>query len=163
MKITMIAAAAENNALGKNKDLVWHLPDDFKRFKKITSHHHIIMGRKTFESFPKPLPNRTHIVITRQKNYKKSGCIVVHSLEKALEISASETEVFIIGGGEIYSQAMPFADKIELTKVHAEFDADTFFPEIDKSKWKLVNENFHEKDEKHNYAFTYQTFVKNDQ
>ncbi|WP_240032161.1 dihydrofolate reductase [Psychroflexus aestuariivivens] len=162
MKVTMIAAAAENDALGKNNDLVWHLPDDFKRFKKITSHHHIIMGRKTFESFPKPLPNRTHIVITRQKNYEKPGCIVVHSLEKALEFCTSESEVFIIGGGEIYKQAMPFADKIELTRVHAEFEADTYFPKIDKSEWKLVNESFHAKDELHNYAFTYQTFIKID-
>lgn len=162
MKITMIAAAAENNALGKNNGLVWHLPDDFKRFKKITSHHHIIMGRKTFESFPKPLPNRKHIVITRQKNYDKPGCTAVQSLKEALKISASESEVFIIGGGEIYKQAMPLADKIELTRVHAKFEADTYFPNIDKSKWKLVNESFHDKDEKHNYAFTYQTFIKID-
>lgn len=162
MKITMIAAAAENDALGKNNGLVWHLPNDFKRFKKITSHHHIIMGRKTFESFPKPLPNRKHIVITRQENYDKSGCTAVQSLKEALKISASESEVFIIGGGEIYKQAMPLADKIELTRVHAKFEADTYFPNIDKSKWKLVNESFHDKDEKHNYAFTYQTYIKID-
>lgn len=160
MKITMVAAAAENNALGKNNDLVWHLPDDFKRFKAITSHHHIVMGRKTFESFPKLLPNRKHIVITRQTDYKREGIEVVHSLEEALERCAREEEVFIIGGGEIYKQAMPYADKIELTRVHASFEADAFFPEIDESKWKLVNKEVHKQDERHKYDFSYLTYLK---
>lgn len=160
MKITMVAAAAENNALGKNNDLVWHLPDDFKRFKAITSHHHIVMGRKTFESFPKLLPNRKHIVITRQTDYKREGIEVVHSLEEALEKCAGEEEVFIIGGGEIYKQAMPYADKIELTRVHASFEADAFFPEIDESKWKLVNKEVHKQDERHKYDFSYLTYLK---
>src|SRR6476646_3183965 len=103
--ITLIAAVAENNALGKDNQLLWHLPDDFKRFKNITSGHYIIMGRKTFESFPKPLPNRTHVVITRQKDYQAEGCIVVDSIEKALEISPKDQDVFVIGGGEIFSLA----------------------------------------------------------
>ncbi|HLU80567.1 MAG TPA: dihydrofolate reductase [Flavobacteriaceae bacterium] len=158
--VTMIAAAAENNALGKDKDLVWHLPDDFKRFKKITTGHHIIMGRKTFESFPKPLPNRTHVVITRQKNYEKEGCIVVHNIEEALAISQKDEETFIIGGGEIYRLALPYADKIELTRVHHSFEADAFFPEVDWDKWKLMDEEFHDKDENHRYAFTYQTWIR---
>ncbi|PKG43908.1 dihydrofolate reductase, partial [Psychroflexus sp. MES1-P1E] len=149
MKITLIAAAAENNALGKDNDLIWRLPDDFKRFKALTSYHHIIMGRKTFESFPKPLPNRKHVVITRQENYKNETIEVVHSLEEAIQFSSTEEEIFIIGGGEIYKQALPFADKIELTRVHGEFEADTFFPEIDEKKWDLVNSEFHDKDEKH--------------
>lgn len=156
----MVAAAAENNALGKNNDLVWHLPDDFKRFKAITSHHHILMGRKTFESFPKLLPNRKHIVITRQTDYKREGIEVVHSLEEALQSCAGEEEVFIIGGGEIYKQAMPYADKIELTRVHASFEADAFFPEIDESKWKLVNKEEHKQDERHKYDFSYLTYLK---
>lgn len=156
----MVAAAAENNALGKNNDLVWHLPDDFKRFKAITSHHHIVMGRKTFESFPKLLPNRKHIVITRQTDYKREGIEVVHSLEEALQSCAGEEEVFIIGGGEIYKQAMPYADKIELTRVHASFEADAFFPEIDESKWKLVNKEVHKQDERHKYDFSYLTYLK---
>ncbi|MBZ9651994.1 dihydrofolate reductase [Psychroflexus montanilacus] len=160
MKITMVAAAAENNALGKNNDLVWHLPDDFKRFKAITSHHHIVLGRKTFESFPKLLPNRKHIVITRQTDYKREGIEVVHSLEEALQSCAGEEEVFIIGGGEIYKQAMPYADKIELTRVHASFEADAFFPEIDESKWKLVNKEVHKQDERHKYDFSYLTYLK---
>lgn len=158
--IILIAAVAENNALGKNNELVWHLPDDFKRFKQLTSGHHIIMGRKTFESFPKPLPNRTHIIITNQKDYQPENCIVVHSMAEALAAAPQNEDVFVIGGGQIYNLALPIADKIELTKVHSTFDADAFFPEIDSSKWKLLHEEFHPKDEKHNFEFTYQTFVK---
>lgn len=160
MKITMIAAAAENNALGKNNELVWHLPDDFKRFKTITSHHHIIMGRKTFETFPKLLPNRKHIVITRQKDYKSDGVEVFHSLEDALKFCSGENEVFIIGGGEIYKQALPHAHKIELTRVHDTFDADAFFPEINESNWNLINSEYHGKDDSHDYDFTYLTYKK---
>ena len=156
----MVAAAAENNALGKNNDLLWHLPDDFKRFKQITSGHYIIMGRKTFESFPKPLPNRTHVIITRQKNYNPEGCIIVDSIEKAIEACPKDQDVFIIGGGEIYNLAMDFADSIELTRVHENFEADTFFPEIDLKQWKLTSEEYHPKDEKHKFDFTYQTFIK---
>lgn len=158
--ITLIAAAAENNALGKNNDLIWHLPDDFKRFKAITSGHYIIMGRKTFESFPKPLPNRTHVIITRQKNYNPENCIVVNSLEKAIEICPKDEDVFVIGGGEIYQQSIAIADKIELTRVHSTFKADTFFPEIDTTIWELVQEEFHPKDEKHLFDFTFQTYLK---
>lgn len=158
--LTLIAAAGENNELGKNNDLVWHLPDDFKRFKKLTSGHHIIMGRKTFDSFPQPLPNRTHVVITRQENYKKPGIIVVHSLERAIELTKDDPQPFVIGGGEIYKMAIDIADKIELTRVHGEFEADTFFPEIDESQWELVSEEYHEKDEKHQYAFTYLTYER---
>ncbi|GAA0871345.1 dihydrofolate reductase [Gangjinia marincola] len=158
--ITMIAAAAENDALGKENDLVWHLPDDFKRFKQITSGHFIIMGRKTFESFPKPLPNRTHIVITRQKDYQPEGCIVVHHLEDAFKLAEDESEVFVIGGGEIYDQAMPYADKIELTRVHGTFEADTFFPKIDDKNWEVIREQHHHKDDRHDYAFTYLTYRK---
>lgn len=161
MTITLIAAAAENNALGKDNDLVWHLPDDFKRFKAITSGHFIVMGRKTFESFPKPLPNRTHVIITRQKNYQvPAGCLVVSSIEEALEICPQNEEVFIIGGGEIYKQSIALANKIELTRVHTEVEADTFFPEFDLANWKLLQEEYHPKDEKHKYDFTYLTYLK---
>ncbi len=158
--LTIIAAAAENNALGKDNQLVWHLPDDFKRFKKLTSGHPIIMGRKTFDSFPKLLPNRTHVVITRQDNFRKEGVLVVNSLERAIQSCADDPQPFVIGGGEIYKMAMKLADKIELTRVHGTFEADTFFPEIDEKQWKLVSEKFHEKDEKHNYAFTYLTYER---
>lgn len=158
--LTIIAAAAENNALGKDNTLVWHLPDDFKRFKKLTSGHHIIMGRKTFDSFPKLLPNRTHVVITRQDNFRKEGIVVVNSLERAVELAEDDPQPFVIGGGEIYKMAMNLADKIDLTRVHGTFEADTFFPEIDESQWKLVSEEFHDKDEKHKYAFTYLTYER---
>ena len=158
--ITLIAAAAENNALGKDNQLIWHLPNDFKRFKEITSGHYIVMGRKTFESFPKPLPNRMHVIITRQKDYKAEGCIIVDSIEKAIEKCPKNEELFIIGGAEIYQQSIDFADKIELTRVHASFEADAYFPEINLYQWKLIFEEKHFKDEKHNFDFTFQTFVK---
>ncbi len=158
--ITMIAAAGENNALGKDNDLVWHLPDDFKRFKNLTTGHHIIMGRKTFESFPKLLPNRIHIVISRNEAYQAEGAVVVHSMKDALEIAKNDTQPFIIGGGEIYKIGLDYADAIELTRVHGDFEADAFFPAIDTEIWKLENEEFHDIDEKHKYPFTYLTYKK---
>jgi dihydrofolate reductase len=158
--ITIIAAAGENNELGLNNGLVWHLPDDFKRFKELTTSHHIIMGRKTFQSFPKPLPNRTHIVITRDKEFTADGTLVTHSLEDAIVLSSSDPQPFIIGGGEIYALGMAVADKIELTRVHGTFDADTYFPEIPEEDWKLVNESYHPKDARHDYAFTYETWQR---
>ncbi|MDX6190833.1 dihydrofolate reductase [Flavobacterium sp. Fl-318] len=158
--IIMIAAVAENNALGKNNELVWHLPNDFKRFKALTTNHHIIMGRKTFESFPKPLPNRTHVVITRQENYQPEGCIVVKSISEAIAKCPKNEDSFIIGGGEIYTLAMPFADVLEITRVHHSFEADAFFPDINKDEWLLVESETNIKDEKHLYDYTYETFVK---
>jgi dihydrofolate reductase len=158
--IVMIAAAAENNALGKNNELVWHLPNDFKRFKSLTSGHHIIMGRKTFESFPKPLPNRIHIVITRQENYNPEGCIVVNSMEQAIAMCPKNDVSYIIGGGEIYNLGMPYTDKIELTLVHHSFQADAFFPNVDSEEWEIVNSEFQQKDEKHLFDFTYQTYTR---
>ncbi len=158
--ITIIAAAGENNELGKENDLVWHLPDDFKRFKQLTTGHFIIMGRKTFESFPKPLPNRTHIVITRNSDYQKEGIVVVSNMDEALLLAKNDEQPFIIGGGEIYKLGMSVASKIELTRVHGTFEADTYFPEINEAMWDLVHEEFHPKDERHQFAFTYQTYQK---
>lgn len=161
-KIVIIAAIGKNNALGKDNDLIWHLPDDFKRFKQLTTGHKIIMGRKTFESFPKPLPNRTHIIITRDHNYSLDlpSCTVVHSMDEALNLVQGDPLSYIIGGGEIYDLGMPHADVLEITKVHESFDADTYFPEIDKKIWKLIKEEFHSSDERHNYNFTYLTYQK---
>lgn len=161
-ELTIIVAVGEDNAIGKDNDLIWHLSDDLKHFKKLTSGHHIIMGRKTFESFPKPLPNRTHVVITRQDKYKvPSGIVVVNSMEDALDASKDDPQPFIIGGGEIYRQALPLADKIELTRVHASFEgADTFFPELDKNNWKEVANTYHMKDENHEYDFSFLTYVR---
>ncbi|MDX1328979.1 MAG: dihydrofolate reductase [Arenibacter sp.] len=161
--ISMIAAAGENNALGKDNDLLWHLPDDFKFFKNRTSGHKIIMGRKTFETFPKPLPNRVHIVITRDRNYHIShpDCIVVHSMEEALKLVEGESPAFIIGGGEIYRMGLKYANVIELTRVHESFEAaDTFFPEFDEAEWTLTNKDFHPKDARHAYDFTFLTYQR---
>lgn len=160
--ITLIAAASENDALGKKGDLPWHLPKDFKRFKELTTGHCIIMGRKTFETFPKLLPNRTHIVITRQKDYVAKGCMVVSTLQKAIEEAYQlDTSPFVIGGGEIYNLALPLADRIELTRVHASFeDADTFFPKIDINEWEIVHSQHVEKDQQHQYNFTYETYER---
>lgn len=158
--IILIAAIGQNNELGKNNTLVWHLPNDFKRFKAITTGHYIIMGRKTFESFPKPLPNRTHVIISRNKAYKPEGCIVVSSLEEALLVVPEHEDTFVIGGGEIYNLSIPIADKLEITRVYESFDADTFFPEINQNDWELLLEEHHAKDETHNYAFSYQTYVR---
>lgn len=160
--ITMIAAVGENNELGKDNDLLWHLPDDFKRFKQLTTGHHIIMGRKTFETFPKPLPNRIHIVITRNKNYKKEGAVVVHNMKEALRIAKDDDQPYIIGGGEIYKMGLPLSDKIELTRVKGTFeDADTFFPNFSELEWQLMETTEHVKDEKHKYSFAYETWVRN--
>ena len=156
----MIAAVAENNALGKNNDLLWHLPLDFKRFKEITSGHHIIMGRKTFESFPKPLPNRTHVIITRQKDFAHDSCIVVQNIEKAIAVCPIDQDIYIIGGGEIYTQSIHLADQLDITRVHNSFDADVYFPEIDPKIWELTSEIFNQKDEKHLFDYTFQTFVR---
>lgn len=156
--ITLIAAAAENNALGKDNQLIWHLPNDFKRFKALTTGHYIVMGRKTFESFPKPLPQRTHVIITRQHDYAYEGCLVVHSLEAALAICPKDQVTYIIGGAEIYHQAMRWADTIELTRVHASFEADAFFPEIPEEEWELIATESHPADDKHAVSYTYCTY-----
>ena len=159
--ITIIVAAAENNAIGKDNDLIWSLPNDLKRFKKLTSGHSIIMGRKTFDSFPGLLPNRKHIVISRNKNISFSDEVtVVNNLEDAIRETGDDENPFIIGGGQIYKLAMDLGDKIELTRVHEEFKADTFFPKIDENKWKLIHEEFNEKDERHQFSFTYKTYIK---
>ena len=161
-ELTIIVAAGEDNAIGKDNDLIWHLSDDLKRFKELTNNHHIIMGRKTYESFPKPLPNRIHVVITRQDNYKvPEGVIVVNNLEDALDASRNDKQPFIIGGGQIYKQAIALVDKIEITRVHHTFEnADTFFPKIDTSIWKETNSLFHEKDERHEHSFSFITYKR---
>ncbi len=158
--LTIIAAVAKNNALGKNNQLIWHLPADLKRFKKITSGHHIIMGRKTFESLGKPLPNRTTIIITRNANFKAAGCIIVNSLTEAVKIAAIDENPFILGGAEIYKQAMDVADILDLTIVHKEFDADVFFPEIDHTIWKEISREDLKADDKNKYDYSFVTFKK---
>ena len=152
--ISLIVAVAENNIIGRDNDLIWHLPRDLKHFKETTSGHHIIQGRKTYESVGKPLPNRTNVIITRDKNYKAEGCVVVHSLEEALEVSKNDPEAFITGGGKIYEMAMPLVDRIYLTKVHHSFEGDTFFPEINMEEWTETDRRDFEPDEKNKYPFS---------
>lgn len=158
--ITIIAAIANNNALGKDNQLIWHLPADLKRFKKVTLNHHIIMGRKTFESLGKPLPNRTTIIITRNKEYKQEGCIVVNSLVEAIKAAKDDENPYILGGAEIYKQALSIADKLDLTFVHHSFDADAFFPEIDFNKWIETSREDFKSDEKNKYDYSFVTYLK---
>ena len=160
--VSLIVAVAENNAIGKNNQLLWHLPNDLKFFKNTTWGMPVIMGRKTFEAVNKPLPGRFNIVISRQTDWKAEGTIAATDLNDALQKAAATNcnEIFVIGGGEIYKQSMEIADKIYITRVHATLDGDTFFPEIDTDKWELVFEEFHTKDEKHDYDFTFLTYVK---
>ena len=136
--ITIIAAASENNVLGKNNDLIWRIPEDLMRFKKLTTGHAVIMGRKTFESMSKALPNRRNIIITRNKKFFAENTEICYSIKEALSLVENDPQPFIIGGGEIYLQSMEFANIIELTRVHHDFDGDTFFPEIPNRKWELI-------------------------
>ncbi len=160
MKVSLIVAIAENNVIGKDNDLIWHLPDDLKHFKSKTSGHTIIMGRKTFESIgSKPLPKRENIVISRSPQTPVNGVIFTTSLEEALNLSTDQ-EPFIVGGAEIYRQSLDVVDVMEITRVHESFEGDTFFPEINPDKWTLEKEETHAIDENHKHAFSFQTWVK---
>ena len=158
--ITLIAAASENNNIGKDNKLIWRLSDDLKHFKELTKEHFIIMGRKTFESMPKALPNRTNVIITRKTDYKAENAIVVNSLEKALKVAESDNQPFVIGGGEIYKLSMEIADRIELTRVHTSIEGDTSFPEIDLEKWQEVKNEKRLKNEKNEYDFSFLRYDK---
>lgn len=162
MKISLIAAAAENNVIGKDNDLPWKLPDDMKFFKEITTGHHILMGRKNLESFGRLLPNRINLILTRDEEYEFKGAHIFHDLDKAIAFAKEndEDELMIIGGGEIYRQSMAKADTIYLTRVHSEIEGDVYFPKIDAASWKMTEEYFHPSDEKHEYAFTFQTYER---
>ena len=154
MTISIIVATGENNAIGKNNQLLWHMPNDLKHFKEITQGRSIIMGRKTFDSVGKPLPRRRNIVVTRQ-DIRIPGCEVVKSIEAALALCAGDDEVFIGGGAEIYRQAMEKTNRIYLTIIHKSFDADTFFPEIDYSEWKEISREDLEPDEKNPLSYSF--------
>lgn len=158
--VTVIAAASENDALGKDNDLLWHIREDLQRFKDLTCGHAIIMGRKTFESLPKALPNRTNIIITRNNDYQATGIVCCSSLEEALDLAKDDPQPFIIGGGQIYQQAMPFAHTLELTRVHDHFEADTFFPTIDPTIWQEVWRETHPKSDNQPLAYTFITYKK---
>tara|TARA_B110000902_G_scaffold30502_1_gene32822 strand:+ start:112 stop:612 length:501 start_codon:yes stop_codon:yes gene_type:complete len=166
MKVALIVAAAENHVIGKDNDLIWNLPKDMKFFKETTKGHFVIMGRKNFESIPqkyRPLPNRTNVVVTRQKDYLAEGCLVVNSLAEALQEAekAKDLEPFIIGGGEIYRLALEqqLIDRVYLTRIHKNYQGDTFFPELNK-EWKLLKSDKHLADEKHECDYSFEIYEK---
>ncbi|NVJ86020.1 MAG: dihydrofolate reductase [Algoriphagus sp.] len=163
MEILIIAAKAKNNVIGKNNELVWRLPADFKRFKALTTGNYLLMGRKTFESLGSPLPNRTHLVITRDKNYQvPAGHFVFQTIEDAFTFcnKLDVDKLFVIGGGEIYKQTLPLADKMILTEVEANPEGDTYFPEFDPNEWKEVFREYHPADSKHRYPFSFVDYEK---
>jgi len=161
-EIAIIVALDENNGIGQKGDLLCHLPNDLKHFKRVTSGHIVIMGRRTYESLPKgALPNRTNVVITSDAAENYPGCIVVRSAEEALTHCKEGEKVFIIGGGQLYRATLGLADQLYLTRIHHTFsDADTFFPEIDFDEWRLTEKEMHEADDKHRYPYTFLTYSK---
>jgi dihydrofolate reductase len=160
--VSHLVAAAENNGIGIKNQLPWNLPNDFKYFKNKTWGMPVIMGRKTFESMDKLLPGRVNVIITSNKEWKREGAIVAHSLPEAIEEACKTDckELFIIGGGEIFRQSMEITDRIYITRVHAVIDADTFYPTIDESIFKLVSTDPHPADEKHQYAYDFQVWER---
>lgn len=166
MIVSAIAALSENRVIGKNNDLPWKLPDDMKFFMETTKGHHVVMGRKNYDSLKgkfKPLPDRTNIVITRQREIDAPGCIVLHNIQEAL-LTANrngERECFIIGGAEIYKLAMNHTNRLYLTEIKATIDGDTFFPEFDKKQWKEVSRKSHPADSRHAFAFDFVVYEKN--
>jgi dihydrofolate reductase len=159
MIVSIVVAIGQNNAIGKDNKLLWHLPKDLKHFKEITTGGTVIMGRKTYDSVGRPLPNRRNIIVTRQQ-IEIAGCEVVNSVEAALDLCRDETEVFIVGGAEIYKLAMPLTDKIFLTIVHENFDADTYFPEIKEDVWKETDRQNHNPDEKNLLPYSFITLER---
>ena len=165
MIISLIAALTQNRVIGRNNDLPWSLPDDMKYFMQTTKGHHVVMGRKNYDSIPtkfKPLPNRTNIVVTRQTNFIAPNCVVVNSLEAAVNLAKKnkEEELFIIGGAEIYKLSMAVATKLYLTEIKTEIEGDTHFPEVDKSNWIEISRQPHAADERHLYAFDFVVYTR---
>ncbi len=165
MIISLIAAVSENNVIGKDNNLPWHLPTDMKYFRDTTMGHCVIMGRKNYDSIPlkyRPLDGRTNIVVTRQKDLKAEGCIVVNTVEAALAVAKekNESEVFVIGGADIYNQTINIADKIYYTKIHHSFEGDAFFSEIDLKKWSLISKKDFPADERNKYPFSFCVYNK---
>tara|TARA_R110002074_G_scaffold145034_1_gene293224 strand:- start:89820 stop:90293 length:474 start_codon:yes stop_codon:yes gene_type:complete len=156
----MIVAMADNRAIGKDNQLLWHLPDDFKHFKSVTMAKPILMGRKTYQSIGKPLPGRQNIVITKDLTFTADGVLVVNSIDAALDAAKEDAEVMVIGGASFYQQMLPLADRLYVTQVHHHFDADTFFPEIDADQWRLVEQTEHAADERHAFSFSFIEYQK---
>ncbi|MGL5786460.1 MAG: dihydrofolate reductase [Bacteroidales bacterium] len=159
--ISIIAAVADNGAIGKNNDLIWRLPNDLKRFKQLTDGHTIVMGRRTFESLPKgALPNRKNVVMTSMPEAIGTSAFVCTSWEEMLDLTEKDPEVFIIGGASVYRDALEIANRMYLTRVHGEFDADVFFPEIDYNEWEEVFREDRKADEKHPYDYTFIDYIR---
>lgn len=160
--ITLVVAKSDNNIIGRDNQLIWRLSNDLKHFKQITTGHPVIMGRKTFDSVGRPLPNRTNIVITRNPDWKAEDVLVAFSVQEAIEIAQNlDPEIFIIGGGNIYQQSMDIADVIEVTEVHHQFEGDAFFPNIDQNIWKEVSRESFQKDEKNEFDYSFVRYKKN--
>ena len=156
MRISIIVAMAANGVIGRDNGLPWHLPADLQHFKRITMGKPILMGRRTWESIGRPLPGRTSIVITRDAAYTAPGCVVVHSVEAALQAAADcADEAMVIGGAEFYRQVLPRADTLYLTRIHADFEGDTWFPELDEAEWREVERRDCEPDEKNPYRYSF--------
>nr|AIA15954.1 Dihydrofolate reductase [uncultured bacterium] len=162
MIVSLLLAASENNVIGKDNGLPWHLPDDLKYFKNLTWGLPILMGRKTFDSIGKPLPGRKSIVITRDRDWRHEGVEVVHSIEEAIDKAKTlgAKEIFVIGGAEIFKSSLPVANRIYLTRIHHVFDGDVFFPEIDAERWSCTSERFCAADEKNAYDHTYHVWER---
>jgi dihydrofolate reductase len=162
MTVKLIVAKADNNAIGKGNNLIWRLPADLKFFKKTTLGHTLIMGRKTFESIGFPLPGRTTIIITRDKNYTQDKCLIAHSIEEAISLVENDESPFIAGGATIYNQALEkeLIDEMIITEVHESFEADAFFPEFDLSQWKETSREKHETDEKNKLEYSFVVYKK---
>lgn len=158
---SIIVAIAENNAIGKDNRLLWHIPEDLKRFKKLTTGHYLIMGKKTFESLPvRPLPDRTSIVLSDIPGDKIEGCIMAYSLEEAIEKCPDNETCFIIGGGMVYRQFLPIASQLYITRVHKVFEADTFFPEVNLDDWELVETEEHGPEGNNDFSYTYTIYKR---
>ena len=160
MTVSLIVAASTNNVIGSDGELPWHLPDDLRNFKRLTTGKPIVMGRKTFDSIGKPLPDRRNVVITRDPDCVAAGCDVVTSPEAALELLHNAAEVMIIGGSQIYGAFLPLADRVYLTRVHAEVDGDAVFPDLDENEWTLVSSESHGADDAHRFAFDCMVFER---
>jgi len=160
-KISIIVAIANNFAIGLNNQLLWHIPADLKRFKKITSGHQVIMGKLTYLSLPvRPLPNRTNIVITDNHEESFEGCTTVYSIDEALYLCNEKEESFVIGGGSVYRQFLPLCNKLYITMVHKDFEADTFFPRFEMDQWKLIVREDHDSDGLNDFSYSFLTFEK---
>ncbi|MCG8583898.1 MAG: dihydrofolate reductase [Pirellulales bacterium] len=158
MRLSIIVAMADNGVIGRDGDLPWHISEDLKRFKRITMGAPILMGRKTYDSIGRPLPGRRSVVITRQPDWHADGVTAVPSLDAAIESCQDADEAFVIGGAEIYRLALPKADRLYMTRVHADVDGDVHLPDIDWSKWQLVEELPGAPDEKNPYRWTFETY-----